>query len=175
MFKKILVALDHSALSQNTFDQALAFAKATQAQLVLVHVLTPQEEGYPTSTLTTGMIEGVIPAEAASLYLDQLEAFKAKGLELLRSSANLAKQQGITVETQQPLGDAGYSICDVARTWQADVIIVGRRSRPFMSQLFLGSVSNYVSHHSPCSVFIVHPPTTSEVDEASFGETSSSD
>ncbi|MGB7415230.1 MAG: universal stress protein [Thermosynechococcaceae cyanobacterium] len=175
MFKKVLVALDHSVLSQDTFDQAVAFAKATQAQLMLVHVLTPQEEGYPTSTLTTGMIEGVIPVEAASIYLDQLEAYKAKGLELLRSSANLAQQQGIEVETQQPLGDAGYGICDVARTWQADVIIVGRRSKAFLSKLFLGSVSNYVSHHAPCSVFIVHPPEPSEADAASPGATSSTD
>ncbi|MGF1602952.1 MAG: universal stress protein [Thermosynechococcaceae cyanobacterium] len=73
------------------------------------------------------------------------------------------------METQQPLGDAGFSICDVARTWQADVIIVGRRSRAYLSKLFLGSVSNYISHHSPCSVFIVHPPENAEAEAADDG------
>lgn len=162
MLKKILVAVDHSSLNQQIFDQALTLAKATQAQLMLVHVLTPQEEGYPAGTLTAG----VVTPEAVTVYLEQLDAFKTKGLEMLRSHANLVKQQSIEVEYQQPLGDAGFGICDVARTWQADIIIVGRRSRAFLNKHFLGSVSNYVTHHSPCSVFIVHPPETPEADAA---------
>jgi nucleotide-binding universal stress UspA family protein len=29
---------------------------------------------------------------------------------------------------------------------------MGRRGRTGLSELFLGSVSNYVTHHAPCSV-----------------------
>lgn len=162
MLDKILVALDHSDLSEQIFDQALILAKANQSQLMLIHVLTPQEEGYPIGPLTAGFVT----PDAVTAYLEQLDAFKAKGLELLQSHTNIAQQQGIDVEHQQTLGDPGSSICDVARTWQADVIVMGRRSRAFLSKLFLGSVSNYVTHHSPCSVFIVHTPTPLEPEAA---------
>ncbi len=34
----------------------------------------------------------------------------------------------------------------------ADLIVVGRRGRSGLSELILGSASNYVLHHAPCSV-----------------------
>lgn len=40
----------------------------------------------------------------------------------------------------------------VARNWQADVIVIDRRG---ISELLMGSVSNYVLHHAQCSVFTV--------------------
>lgn len=162
MLKKILVAMDHSELSKDTFTQALDLARASQAQLMLVHVLTPVEEGYPSSTLTTEMMDNAttLTPDAVEEYIKQLDDFKTKGLELLRSHTQIAQQQGVDAEYQQTLGDAGFSICDVAQIWQADVIVLGRRSRAFLSKLFLGSVSNYVTHNSPCSVFIVHPPVS---------------
>ena len=44
----------------------------------------------------------------------------------------------------------------MANSWQADMIIVGNRGRSGLSEFFLGSVSNYVMHHAPCSVLVVH-------------------
>ncbi|HIK43734.1 MAG TPA: universal stress protein, partial [Leptolyngbyaceae cyanobacterium M65_K2018_010] len=38
----------------------------------------------------------------------------------------------------------------------ADLIVVGRRERGRIKAALLGSVSNYVVHHAPCSVLIVH-------------------
>ena len=46
-------------------------------------------------------------------------------------------------------------ICNAAISWQADLIIMGRRGRTGLSELFLGSVSNYVLHHAPCAVLVV--------------------
>ncbi|MEO0350033.1 MAG: universal stress protein, partial [Cyanobacteria bacterium P01_A01_bin.15] len=39
--------------------------------------------------------------------------------------------------------------------WNADLIMMGRRGRSGFSELLLGSVSNYVMHHAPCSVLTV--------------------
>ena len=38
-----------------------------------------------------------------------------------------------------------------------DVIVMGHRGISGLQEFFLGSVSNYVLHHAPCSVLIVQP------------------
>lgn len=158
MFKKILVALDHSDFSQQTFMQSVVLAKATHAKLMLFHVISSTEEGYPVLPLMPDMLEDydLSQTEVTTSYLKDLDVFKANSLELLRSRSNQAKEKGISVVYQQSMGDPGREICEIARQWNADTIIIGRRSRNLLSKLLLGSVSNYVTHHALCSVLIVH-------------------
>ncbi|WP_299492823.1 universal stress protein [Acaryochloris sp. IP29b_bin.137] len=158
MLKKILVALDHSDFSQQTFMQSVVLAKATHAKLMLFHVISSTEEGYPVLPLIPDILEDydLSQTEVTTSYLKDLDVFKANSLELLRSRSNQAKEQGISVVYQQSIGDPGREICEIARQWNADTIIIGRRSRNLLSKLLLGSVSNYVTHHAPCSVLIVH-------------------
>ncbi len=59
------------------------------------------------------------------------------------------------------MGNPAHNICDLAQTWSADLILVGSRGRTGIKEMFLGSVSNYITHHAPCSVLIVHKPTDS--------------
>ncbi len=157
MFNKILVALDHSASYERIFEEGLTLAKMMQARLCLVHVITPLEETYPISTHIPSLLENPVNSrfEIAKAYIKELEAFERKGLEMLRSHANIATEQGLQAEVQQPSGYPARILCDVARTWNAKVIVIGRRSRNILSKVLLGSVSNYVTHHAPCSVLIV--------------------
>ncbi|MGQ9872468.1 universal stress protein [Leptodesmis sp.] len=37
----------------------------------------------------------------------------------------------------------------------ADLILIGNRGHTGLKELFLGSASNYVLHHAPCSVLTV--------------------
>ena len=47
MFDKILVALDRSPLADPVFDRALEIAKVKSAALMVLHVLSGEEEGSP--------------------------------------------------------------------------------------------------------------------------------
>ncbi|PZD70933.1 Putative universal stress protein [Acaryochloris thomasi RCC1774] len=158
MFNKILVALDYSASCEQVFEQGLTLAKMMHAQLMLVHVVTPLEETYPISTLMPSLLDDPVTSrfEIANAYIRELEAFEMKGLEMLKSHANIATEQGLQAGVQQPSGYPARSLCDVARTWNADVIVMGRRSQNVLRKALLGSISNYVTHHAPCSVLIVH-------------------
>lgn len=53
------------------------------------------------------------------------------------------------------LGSAGSAICSEAAELAVDVVVVGRRSKSWMSRLFDPSVSDYVIQHSPCPVLVV--------------------
>lgn len=160
--RKILVALDKSEMSEQVFEQAVALAGAIAAKLLLLHV--------------TALFEGMTLSgngEDLEAYMKQTREMEKLGLELLRSFSDRAEAALSSYANRAPLaeldteysyrfGDPGRTICDVAREWGADAIVVGRRGRNMAVEFLLGSVSNYVLHHAPCSVFVVNPRSKAE-------------
>jgi nucleotide-binding universal stress UspA family protein len=55
-------------------------------------------------------------------------------------------------------GGAGETILKVADEHNADIIVLGSRGLTGIETFFLGSVSERVARHAPCSVLIVRPP-----------------
>jgi nucleotide-binding universal stress UspA family protein len=161
MLKKILVALDRSEMRQQVFEQALALAKGMSAQLLLLHVLSPEEEGSPYIPMLSNVdYYPGLSGQSLDLYQKQWERFQDEGVRMLHSLCAQANTAEITAEFTQILGNPGNTICKLATQWEADLIIMGHRGRSGLAEFFLGSVSNYVLHHAGCSVYIVHHPTS---------------
>lgn len=59
------------------------------------------------------------------------------------------------VKTQVFVGPPEQTIVEEAENWGADLIIVGSHGYGFWSRALLGSVSNAVLNHAPCSVLVV--------------------
>lgn len=157
MFNKILVAIDASEMADLVFERALSLAKLSKASLSLLHVLSAEEENSPMPVPYD--IFDLYPAAGNELTLEtwrqQWEAFVQQGLDLLKQRTEKAKNAGIEAEYIQISGSPGRAICQVARDRQADLIVLGHRGLSGLSEIFLGSVSNYVLHHAPCSVLTV--------------------
>jgi nucleotide-binding universal stress UspA family protein len=136
MFNKILVALDRSEKSQFVLVEALTLAKSVDADVLLIHVVSPMEERLRSAA-------------------NQVREAEESGMLLLRSRAQQALELGVKTEFSQVTGDPGRTICRVAEDWGADVIILGRRERSGLSEMLLGSMSSYILHHAPCSILTV--------------------
>jgi nucleotide-binding universal stress UspA family protein len=168
MFQKILVAIDDSESGQIVFEQAVALAKTNQSQLMLLHVLVPTDEMYAGSPYMG------TPSMVMDTYLERCYQREKEGTEKLGKLVLAATAQGIPTESNYNVGDPGRSICALATAWNADLILLGRRGLSGLNELFMGSVSNYVSHHAPCHVLTIQcshrPPQHSEptVAAASF-------
>lgn len=164
MFHKILVTIDKSDLSQYAFDKAVSLAKRLDAKLMLLHVLSSDEEGSPQMNTLYG--EGYY-AELNQILREQYEqewnAFAQSYFTILQEWTNEAAIAGVEAECTQPSGNPSRTICNFARVWEADLIVMGSHGRKGLRELFLGSVSNYVMHHAPCSVLIVHPKDVPEM------------
>ncbi|MBH8565221.1 universal stress protein [Nostoc sp. CENA67] len=159
MLKKILVALDRSEMGKQVFEQALALAQVTQAKLMLLHVLSPEEEDSPYFPMLSNVeYYPALSGQSFELYQKQWDSFKDEGVNILQSFSAQANTLGVSTEFSQTLGSPGRTICKLAATWGADLIIMGHRGRSGLAEMFLGSVSNYVVHHATCSVYIVHNP-----------------
>lgn len=70
-------------------------------------------------------------------------------------------------------GNAAEIILETAESWPADLIIVGSHGRKGMSLFLLGSVSNAVVSHAPCSVVVIRPSGKDRLDSKSSKQESS--
>ncbi|MEH2043971.1 universal stress protein [Nostoc sp.] len=136
-FKKILVAVDDSPATATVFIKALELAQRDAAQLMIGYSI----ELAASSQLTVNLVDLEIETQQAQSLL-QLYYQKAKIL-------------GIMAEYSYQTGEPGTNICHLARSWGADLIVLGRRGLKGFAELLAGSVSNHVFHHAPCSVLVV--------------------
>ncbi|MDJ0742396.1 MAG: universal stress protein [Xenococcaceae cyanobacterium MO_167.B27] len=160
MISKILVAVDHSERNKSVFDSAVSLAKTTDATLMLLHVVSEDEAGYP--VLPTYSYYPMLDDNDYEIYQKKLSEHKQLGLNFLQHLTDKATEAGIETEYTQLTGNPGRTICQLASTWEADLIIVGSRGLKGLKEMFLGSVSNYVTHHAPCSVLIVRTEIDNE-------------
>lgn len=144
MFTNILVAIDGSAPSQKALEAACGIAKTYAAELHLVH--SPQIE---TTLVTVGyevVNVPVTPERIAEAGREVMDAAIARATELGCAPS------GTTIGT----GDATDDILEAAKLHDVDLIVMGRRGLGSLASLFLGSVSQKVSHGATCSMLTVH-------------------
>lgn len=164
MFHRILVALDESDRREQVVDAAIALATAQDAQLRLVHVVTFTENDlprYPLALTNVGfVVEESVYEEVLQRYVQEQQEFEKRHLNVLQDTAQAVAKKGVLVDYCLAYGDPGKEICDMAQSWHADTIVLGRRGNVGLKEFLLGSVSNHVVHHAPCTVLVVQGETT---------------
>lgn len=133
--RHIACAIDGSDASVLTAIAAAGVARATGAELRLVHVV-PVFRGR-NEEWTLG------PQDQSPPELEpSVKAVSSLGLEPVREMA---------------MGRPERTLVHVAERDEVDLVVVGHRGVSGMTRRLLGSVSEHVGHHAPCSVFIVRP------------------
>ena len=160
MIEKILIAVDRSEHNKLVFDTAIFLAKTTGADLMLLHILSEKEPEHPIAP--TYSYYPVVEEWSYEKYQQEYDEYEQHGIEFLQNLTEKASKAGINTEFTQLAGNRGRIICQLADNWSADLILVGSRGLTGLKEMFLGSVSNYVTHHAPCSVFIVRNPINTE-------------
>lgn len=155
MFERILVALDDSDMSQQVYERAVELAQMNKARLMLLYVLSPIDDGFTEYPIGVDVFYPRLHEEAVRHHIENLARMEELGLARLKGLADTGTALGLAVEFTQMMGDPGSRICALTRTWEADLIVMGRRGRKGLSEWLLGSVSNYVVHHATCSVLTV--------------------
>ncbi len=149
MFDRVLVAIDVSESAQAIFEEALVLAKAHQSELMLVHVLIPTDIFCPPIAFF-GSLSSVLDD-----YFEQWQQREAESLEKLQMLKKMGQLEGLSTEITQSIGDPGTRICELAKSWPADAILIGQRGPNSVNKILLGSVSNYVLHHASCNVLTI--------------------
>ena len=89
--------------------------------------------------------------ELADAVEKQAEAFVADVAKIFREKL---KSGDVEISAKVIRGAPERRLVEIAEEWGADLIVVGSHGRGFWGRL-LGSVSDGVVHHAPCSVLVV--------------------
>lgn len=137
MFKKILVALDSSGLSEQVVEMIQQLHLKPETKVVLAHVIVNL---------------GADPNVAADRPQADIEDIPHHQLEKLQAyQSKLPYQSELEIVT----GDPAEEIVRLANIHQVDLIVMGSRGLTGMSRILQGSVSSEVVEEAPCSVLVV--------------------
>jgi len=143
MFERIVVAVDGSEPSKRALATACEMAQKFQAELHLVH--SPQVE---TTTIFVG--GGSVEIKPKD------EDIQKAGAEVVSAARKSAAELGCdalkyTIGANDPVTD----IQNCVEATGADLVVMGRRGLGGLGNLFLGSISQKVSHDTKCSCLTV--------------------
>ena len=136
----ILIAVDGSASSEAAIREVIQ-GRPRDAQIRVMHAIEPLPA-------IEGWAYAVDWPNVAQDQRKEAEAFVSQGAALLRDA-------GFSVTTAIEDGFAKSIIIEAAGQWPADLVVVGSHGRKGLARFLLGSVSEGVARHAPCSVLIV--------------------
>ena len=160
MLQKILLAIGDSPEAAQVLESGLTLAEKLGAEILILHVLDPLVP-HGLSAVGSPLVGGVLPIiddRVIEQYIKARNEYEQTGIDRLQTYAAQARARGITADTLQNYGDSGPLICKAAKNWAADAIVMGRNQKSMLSEIFVGSTSNYVVHHAPCSVMVIQLP-----------------
>ena len=111
--------------------------------------------GYPTIVEPIPADMGINYVPTCSTLCDNAVFDAARSLT---DDAKIRLEQGLpknAVKCEVVTGMIKCEIIDLAKSWPADLIVMGSHGRKGVSRLFLGSVAEEVLKDAPCSVEIV--------------------
>lgn len=143
MYQRILVPVDDSNTSKQALTEATRFCCDQHGQTRLLHVVDLAQ-------YTWGGTEFVDVGE--------LQAnLRAAGAKLLAAAKATLLESGIEAETaliEVYGGSLATAIIDDAKSWQADIVVMGSHGRTGLDHLLMGSVAEGVVRHATIPVLI---------------------
>ena len=128
MYKRILVAIEHSPADNTILTHVAGLAKLTGAELLLVHVA----DGWAARNFDRLNLRESDEMKDDRAYLDSLRASFAA--------------QGVSVRTQLAMGDPSDEIIRVSKEEHVDLIAMSTHGHRFLSDLIHGTTADRVRH-----------------------------
>lgn len=147
----VIVATDGSDLAIHAGVAGLALTKPADRVLVVAvaDVVDPSLAEDATGHASSSMTHEEVEANHRDVRAEGQGAVEATAAALGRVESARDRLELLVID-----GEPGPALCDLAAEVGASALIVGSRGRGGLRRAFLGSVSDYVVRHAPCSVVV---------------------
>ncbi len=139
--KKILIALDYTPSAERVAETGHAIAKAFNAELTIIHVITEAAfyamDYAPIMGYTGGYTMGAI--ELATDIKKEAEVFLAATVTHLGDNS---------ITTKVLDGNTADTIIKYSQEWKADLIVAGSHSHHGIERLFSTDIASFLLKHS---------------------------
>jgi nucleotide-binding universal stress UspA family protein len=142
LFSRIMVPTDFSDCAEEAWRLAQRLAAASDAELVLVHVLV-EAPLFNEGSFTMDHVPNVF------------EAARKWGQESLDAWMNQAQAKGLKARVALRTGVPYREIVDLVTDERADLVVIGTHGRGGIDRALLGSVADRVVRLAPCPVLTV--------------------
>lgn len=150
MYQRILVPVDGSPTSDRGLQEAIRLARLTDGKLRLIHVVDD--------------LSFALAMDAYAGYSgDWMSALREGGRKVLEDAKAQITAAGLQAETvlyDSVEGRVHELTVSEAKSWPADVIVIGTHGRRGVGRLVLGSSAEYVLRLSPVPVLLVRAADT---------------
>jgi nucleotide-binding universal stress UspA family protein len=145
MFKKILVPLDGSELSESALTNVIDLTMDCHAlEVILMRIREPLDPNV------IGTLDAKVAVELDQAYRDEAAGYLDKVVESL-------KKKGIKAKTEILSGNPAEEIIKYSQKNGIDLIVMSTRGRSGISRLVFGSVAEKVIRNSTVPVLIKPP------------------
>lgn len=145
---KVLLAIDDSKCSETAVDMVIKQYQPAGTEVFVVHAIESAKLTPPSYTYGTGPV-------FVQDFTQILRQWRTAAEELVSRTAARLQAAGFKTTTQVEDNDPRELILNCAARWNADVIVVGSHGKGRLDRFLLGSVSESVVRHAPCTVEIV--------------------
>jgi nucleotide-binding universal stress UspA family protein len=147
---KILLATDGTEQSQTAVEALKTLGLKDGDAIEIVTVI---ETVYPSVVDIYG---GYLP-DTGELRKKERDSALAFLQEAAQKAGSFFSGVNIAISTEVLSGSPESAIVERAEETGADLIVVGSHGYRAWERLLIGSVSDSVVHHAPCSVLVVRP------------------
>lgn len=145
-FEKILIAVDDSKYSHHAAAYGFELAKKLNASVALVHI-----NELPIAVNITG---DPILGDSGMILPELLDIQKERAATLFkRIKEDFAK--GKDVKEFIVEGNVTNQIVEIAKEFDASLIVMGTHGRTGFSHFISGSIAEQVTRHAKCPVLII--------------------
>ncbi len=148
---RILITTDGSDFSKAAVEkccQMVVKPDETAIKIVSVYEVTLPLDVFPSPTEFSERLE--------NSAREQAEEFAEQAAALIRE---YFPNSNIDLTTQISIGAPEQILIETAKEWNADLVVVGSHGRGFWGRMLLGSTTDALVHHAPCSVLVVRKPS----------------
>jgi nucleotide-binding universal stress UspA family protein len=149
--KKVLIALDYDPTSQKVAEIGFSTAKAMNADIILLHVITDPEHYSSTGYSAIFGMQGYM--DTSQIQTDSAEGLLNASQHFLNKIKLHLDDQAISTLVRE--GDVADTILEAAKEIFADIIVIGSHSQKWLENVLLGSITEKVIRNTPTPLLIV--------------------